>query len=490
MTEPTARDDAAVRQSGRALLVAVHGAQRALKLYPLENAAVQKALDDLVVASDAMCRLEGGAEIRLSGDVVFVNQTRLRLGLDNFAAFSGFVSTLKSCHVGLWRVDDGVTRREWRAYLSIITTLPAHLDAEERFELLQLRIQQADIARLAIGPATEGSAGGGYGGGGAGSGAGDSGLERAKRTYAHGVAAARDVVQGVRMGRMPSTRRLKRAIQVIVDQVMDNELSITGMTTLREYDEYTFTHSVNVCIFAVALGKRIGLDRLQLYDLGLAALLHDMGKARLDPSITTKPTALDEAEWRSMQAHPWLGTLTLFKMREGEELPYRAILAAHEHHMKIDLTGYPRPVRPRRLGLFTRLVAVADGYDAATTRRVYQNVPWEADAVLNEMWTNPGRGYDPILVKALINLLGIYPVGTSVILDTFEVAIVAGSSSDPEQLHRPIVRIAIDADGARVAAPGELVDLSVPNADGTYPRTIVKVTSADRYGLTVADYFI
>ena len=483
MTETTVRDDGALRQSGRALLIAVHSAQRALKLYPVENAAVQRALDDLQGVTTALCAREGGIEIRLAGDFIFINQTRLRLGLDNFAAFSGFVSLMKSCGVGMLRVDDGVTRSEWQSFLSILAVLPTGADPDERLELLTQRMQHADVVRLTVGPVSE------SGDSGAGEGA-DEGIARAKRTYAHGVAAARDVVQGVRMGRMPSTRRLKRAIQVIVDQVMDNELSITGLTTLREYDEYTFTHSVNVCIFAVALGKRLGLDRMQLYDLGLAALLHDIGKARLNSAVLNKATSLDDDEWRAMQMHPWLGTLTLFKMREGEELPYRAILAAHEHHMKADLSGYPRPVRPRRLGLFTRLVAVADGYDAATTRRVYQNVPWEADAVLKEMWFNPGRGYDPTLVKALINLLGIYPVGTCVILDTFEVAIVAGPSPDPEQLHRPIVRIAVEEHGGRVPPPGTLMDLSVPDVAGQYPRTIVKVTSPERYGLVVGDFFV
>src|SRR5690606_10942284 len=167
-----------------------------------------------------------------------------------------------------------------------------------------------------------------------------------------------------------------------------------------------------------------------------------------------------------------------------------AILAAHEHHMKVDLSGYPRPLRPRRLGFFSRLIAVADGYDAATTRRSYQADPWQPVQVLREMWLKPGRGYDPVLVKALINLLGIYPVGTAVILDTFEVAIVAGPGSDSEQLHRPLVRIATDAHGARHRAPGVLCDLAATNPDGTYPRTIVKVTSPDRYGLVVGDYFV
>ncbi|MCA9767784.1 MAG: hypothetical protein KC485_03070, partial [Gemmatimonadetes bacterium] len=188
--------------------------------------------------------------------------------------------------------------------------------------------------------------------------------------------------------------------------------------------------------------------------------------------------------------HPWLGTLTLFQMREGEDLAYRSILAAHEHHMKVDLTGYPRPVRPRRLGFYSRLVAVADGYDAATTRRSYQDDPWEPAQVLREMWLNPHRGYDPVLVKALINLLGMYPVGTAVILDTFEVAIVAGPGTDNTQLHRPLVRIALDATGARLPAPGELVDLCQTTPAGEYGRTIVKVTSPDRYGLVVSDFFV
>lgn len=474
-------DEVLVRQAGRALLVTIHGAQRALKLYPLENAAVQRAVDDLLAASQAILQLDGAAEIRLSGDFIFINQTRLRLGLDNFAAFSGFVGLMRGAGIGLLRVEDGVTRREWQAFLSALGALPTAQLPEERFEVLRSRMQQADIVCLEVGTSGESDLD---------ERPADEALERAKRTYAHGVSVARDVVQGVRMGRAPNTRRLKRAVQLIVDQVLENELSITGLTTLRDFDEYTFTHSVNVCIFSVALGRRLGLDRLQLYDLGLAALMHDIGKARLESEVVNKVSALDDHEWRRMQAHPWYGTLTLFQMREGEDLPYRAILAAHEHHMKVDLSGYPRPVRPRRLGFFSRLVAVADGYDAATTRRSYQTTPLEPADVLKEMWTNPGRGYDPVLVKALINLLGIYPVGTTVILDTFEVAIVAGPGSDAGELHRPVVRLAVDAIGSRVPPPGVLVDLSVADPDGRYPRTIVKVTSPDRYGLIVGDFFV
>ncbi len=108
-------------------------------------------------------------------------------------------------------------------------------------------------------------------------------------------------------------KKVKRAVQLIVDQVLNNETSLVGLTTIRDYDEYTFTHSVNVCIFSVALGKKLGLRKLQLYDLGMTALLHDVGKARVPLEILNKTTGLDEQEWRVMQAHPWLGALTLFQ---------------------------------------------------------------------------------------------------------------------------------------------------------------------------------
>jgi HD-GYP domain-containing protein (c-di-GMP phosphodiesterase class II) len=247
---------------------------------------------------------------------------------------------------------------------------------------------------------------------------------------------------------------------------------------------------VNVCIFSVALGKKLGFSKVQLCDLGMAALLHDVGKARVPTEVLNKTGKLDEQEWKLIKAHPWYGALTLFGMRGYEEIPYRSILVAHEHHMKTDLTGYPKVVRPRTLGIFSRIVSVADGFDAATTRRVYQTVPIEPDQVLREMWENTNRGYDRVLVKALINLIGIYPVGTCVILDTFEIGVVAAPNPDGEQLKRPLVRIAVDADGGPVPAPGTQVSLSDKDESGAFKRSIVKVTNAARYGITVGDYFV
>ena len=133
-----------------------------------------------------------------------------------------------------------------------------------------------------------------------------------------------------------------------------------GLTTLRDYDEYTFTHSVNVCIFSVALGRKLGLSKVQLYDVGMSALFHDVGKSRVPLEVLNKEGGLTDDEWRIMQAHPWLGVLTLFGLRGYGEIPYRGMIAAYEHHMKNDLTGYPKSIRPRQLSIYSKIVAVAE----------------------------------------------------------------------------------------------------------------------------------
>jgi HD-GYP domain-containing protein (c-di-GMP phosphodiesterase class II) len=318
----------------------------------------------------------------------------------------------------------------------------------------------------------------------------ESANARAKRTYSEGVAAARDLMAGVRMGAAPSLRRIKRVVQSIVDQILKDETSLIGLTTIRDHDVYTFTHSVNVCIFGVALGKRLGMSKVQMYDLGMAALFHDIGKSRVRRELTEKPEGLTEDEWREMAAHPWLGVLALFNVRGGQELPYRAMLVSLEHHMKRDLTGYPKPVRARELGIFTRIVSVVDAFDAATSRRAYQAEPYTPAHVMAELRDNPARGMDPIVVKAFISLTGIYPVGTLVILDTFELGIVHAPNSIKELLSRPVVRIVSDAQG-NIVHPGTLVDLGDRAEDGDgYLRSIIKTADPNQYGLRVSDYFV
>ncbi len=468
-----------VRRAGRVLIVSVYGAMRVIRLYPPENEAVRNALNDLVAAARTLIEHDRELELRTSGEFIFVNSTRLRLDLDNYASFSHLLSVLRKCGVGTVDIAEGATARDWLVLLSQLLALSQSGEDVTVHDVAE-KLDAAGVTTFTLGqpPVTDD----------------DSDFmrrakEAAKRTYSHSVAVTREVMASVRMGQAPNIKKIKRVVQTIVDQILNEETSLIGLTTIRDYDEYTFTHSVNVCIFSVALGRRLGLTKLQLYDLGLAALFHDIGKSRVPLGVLNKIEGLNDDDWRWLAAHPWLGVLALFQIRALQDMPYRAMVVAYEHHMKTDLSGYPRSVRPRTQSIFSKVVAVADGFDAATTRRAYQTVPLSPAAVLAGMRDNPRRGFDPVIVKGFINLVGIYPVGTLVVLDTFELAIVHSVSPNPAAISRPVVRIVSD-DRGNVLYPGELADLTEQSAPNVFRRTIIKTENPERYGINVGDYFV
>jgi HD-GYP domain-containing protein (c-di-GMP phosphodiesterase class II) len=469
--------DSFVRQKGRAYIAALYSALRSIKLYPVGNASVRNALEDLVTVTRDVIASEHELELRVMGEFIFVNGTRLRLDLDNYASFSHVLTVFRVNGIGILHVHEAADTRDWQVFLSVVQT-GGETAPHDRFLDVAEKLDASGITNLTLEePVLD---------------TGEDRIqskERAKRTYAQSVAATKGLMASVRIGKSPNIKRTKRVVQGIVDQILNNETSILGLTTIRDYDEYTFTHSVNVCIFSVALGKRLGLTKLQLYDLGLAALFHDIGKARVPLEVLNKAAGLTDEEWRLIAAHPWLGVLSLFQMRGSQEYPYRSMVVAVEHHMKADLTGYPKPIRPRHLSMYSKIVAAADGFDAATTRRAYQTVPMNPAEVMREMRDNPRRGMDPIVVKAFINLTGIYPTGTLVVLDTYELGIVHAINPIPEMLARPIVRIISDSMG-NLTHPGTLADLADRTPDGTFMRTIIKTEHPDRFGVRVSDYFV
>jgi HD-GYP domain-containing protein (c-di-GMP phosphodiesterase class II) len=459
------------------LVVSLYSALRAVKLYPIGHASVQKAIGDLNSLAFDLIANEGELEIKVSGEFIFVNGTRLRLDLDNYAAFSHVLSHFRVCGIGDLHVHEGVAARDWQVLLSVVQSGPDE-PPHDRFEDVLEKLQAAEIKSFDLAePAAE------------------SGEDRskskahAKKTYSQSVTVTKDLMTSVRMGKSPSIKKIKRVVQTIVDQILNDEASLVGLTTIRDYDEYTFTHSVNVCIFSVALGKRLGLTKVQLYDLGMAALFHDIGKSRVNVEVLNKVTTLTDDDWRQIASHPWLGLLSLFQLRGGQEFPYRSMVVAIEHHMKTDLTGYPRPIRPRQMSMYSKIVAVADAFDAATSRRVYMTNAINPAQVLREMRDNPRRGMDAVVVKAFINLTGIYPVGTLVVLDTFELGVVEAVNPLPDMLARPIVRIISDSMG-NLQHPGTTVDLADRKEDGVFLRTIIKTENPERYGVRVSDYFV
>ncbi len=461
---------------GRKVLGALYTAMRSLQLYPLENQVVQRALREVDSHAGVILSREARLDLRVAGDFVFINDVRVRLDLGNYASFVFVRNALDKHGVGDIDVNPNVNVREWTGLLGQLAGDPE--DTTSPLESLKAWMAQADIDNIKLGPRTELT---------------DllmseESREAARRTYARSVSVVKNVMTNVRLGRAWSARRVKRVVLSIVDNVLRDETAMLGLTTIRDYDEYTFSHSVNVCILSVALGQKLGFSKIQLFELGLSALFHDIGKSRVPLQVLNKEGRLTEDEWSIMIQHPDFGLIALFDLHGLEEPPYRAMLAAYEHHMRTDFSGYPKVIRKRWLGFYSRIVAVADAFDAATSKRSYQYIPFPPDELLRELRDNPSRGFDPLVVKAFINLMGIYPVGTVCILDTGELAVVVAANPNPEEPHRPLARIVSNTRGTRLAEP-PLVDLSqLDPATGRPARTIVKTTDADKYGITVSDY--
>jgi len=464
-----------LQDEGRRVLVTLYAALRAVRFYPVDNETVQRALADLHQAVEEVLRKEEGMSFRTVGEFFFLNEVRLRLDLRNFSTFGAVARALQQHGIGEVVVAPGMARDEWIPFLSLLLRAPGEEDPYDAFleglEATPVRHLTTEAEREVRDLDLD-----------------EEAMEVARRTYAQSVQTAKEVLTDIRIGRAVNVRKVKRAVQTIVDQVLNNEPSIIAMTHLREFDEYTFTHSVNVCIFSVVIGQRLGLERRQLYELGLGALFHDVGKMRLDTEVLNKAGALDEHEWIAMKEHPSDGLLELFHLHGFADIPYRQMLMAYEHHMKVDLSGYPTSRRPRELSLFSRIVGVADAFDAGTSKRSYQFRPWPPDAVLREMRDNPARGFDKVLVKALITATGVYPIGTLVVLDTYELAVVSRANTVPERLHQPEVKILSDPMGVPVARPYVVRLDEVDPTTGQLRRSIIKTANPVRYGIDVASF--
>jgi HD-GYP domain-containing protein (c-di-GMP phosphodiesterase class II) len=286
--------------------------------------------------------------------------------------------------------------------------------------------------------------------------------------------------------KISTTRRL---MQSIFNHIVDNESFVYGLTNLKNFDEYTLNHSVNVCMLAIALGRRLGLSRGELVDLGVASFLHDLGKLETPLEILNKPTQLSDDEWRIMELHPQQGAEKLLHLKDFKRLPLRAVHVALEHHIKEDLSGYPHYFKRDDVNLFSKIVKVVDYFDAVTTKRVYRSTVLTRAEALSLMLEKSGTEFNAVILKAFVNLMGVFPVGTLVALTSGELGIVFETNPDPKLILRPKVKLITDSEGNRL--DGETVDLSERDPEAaTFPRTIAKALHPDTYGIEVADYFL
>ena len=265
-----------------------------------------------------------------------------------------------------------------------------------------------------------------------------------KRLYNDAVSVAASIWDSASTEGMPDATMAGTMVDGLAQAVAQNRTALLALTTLKNYDNYTFTHMVNVSILTMGQARGLGIDGPLLREFGLAALMHDIGKVRTPLEMLNKPDKLTDAEFAIMKRHTIEGAEIL---RKTPDIPALAPVVAFEHHLRLDGTGYPHGVTRPSLNVGTMLCSIADVYDAMRSQRKYQQA-FPTDRILEVLKRSDGKQFDQHLVRRFAQLVGIYPVGNLVKLNTGEVAVVLKVyAPDP---HRPQVRVVFDREGARL----------------------------------------
>lgn len=306
-------------------------------------------------------------------------------------------------------------------------------------------------------------------------------LPNASRHYQDARALARNLLEGVRLGRVLDIEQARKVVDGCVDSVLRNDQALRMLMQIKHKDAYTAEHSLNVCILSAIFGRHLGLVRGEIEQLALGAMLHDLGKVRVPDAVLNKPGAFTPEEAAIMREHPSLGRNLLMSVTGA---PASAVDIAYSHHERVDGGGYPRALKAAQIPYFAKIVALVDCYDAITSNRCY-GVGRSSKTALDIIYRERDKHFDEDLALAFIQCIGVYPPGSVVELANGEVGIVIATNRGKKL--RPRLLIVRDAD--KNVCREKIVDLMHLNTDASgQTYVIVRELANGVYGVDLATF--
>jgi HD-GYP domain-containing protein (c-di-GMP phosphodiesterase class II) len=466
-------------EKGKGLVNLFYATLRTAALYEPNNDAFQKQIGPLMLAVKEIIQHEGELFFSSTEGYLFLNQARLRLDFENYVASRFIQEFTQKLKIYKLTLESGISQAELQDLVYVLT----HIDSNEKepFEAIEKKIFEQNLGHVRLEkerelPVPEAEL---------------LSLDQrrtAKQTFFKAISVVREFSHRTQQGKGMNLVKVKRMVQSLVDQILQNEEIFLELSALKNYDEYTYLHSTNVCILSLLLGLRLGLSKRELCELGLSALFHDIGKVKLPLELLNKPSEFDESEWAKMRKHPVMGVKNLLASLKLDPFSIRAMLVSFEHHLNLDISGYPQLKQERDLNLFSRIVSIVDAYDAMTSGRVYAKTPLPPDEALKKMFYVREKVYDPSLLKLFINLLGVYPVGSLVLLNDGQIGIVI--RNNPENPSSPKVRLIADQEGSKEMI--EILDLSLGSSSGKpdKAKSILRCIDPQKYNLDLSQFIL
>jgi len=432
------------------LMTVFSGAIKGITFYPASHPSIRLPLQELTKTMTAALNRSGTLTWGVIDGTLFFEE---HLFIAPSASIAELINRMIEKEIGRITLSAGLTLEELESFVGLLAVRGSS------FDQIASRIRQAGLKHIhLLRPASE-----------IPESQPDDGPEEEPQnghlaTYGRALDAIRSVCREIEQGRIPSSAPVMRVVEKMADITLHDPLTLLGLSMIKEYDNYTFNHCVNVGVLAMALGASIGLGATDVKTLGIAGQLHDIGKTMIPKQILNKPGMLSTAEFEEMKRHSELGAGIIRKM---EKLSPRIDQIVLGHHLYFNRLGYPDWARTLPFDQMINIIAVADTYDATTSLRVYQQ-PYTPRAALGILRKLAGTLLDGTLVASFEKMMGKYPVGTLVRLDNNEVAVIY--RPNPLDEETPLIRILIESDGRRLKEPREV---ALVGPDGSRYASIV-----------------
>lgn len=448
-------EGAKIQTLAQRMVLQLHMVLRTLRIHDPGNKALLVATENLKDTINTLwAAVEGAVRLQFVEGEVYVNDVRLRFdaGLrDQVLALEQELLQRELGGLAFSRPVDSAGLREF--LIAFARPLKPGEDASDlRASLLELRDLAVELLEPAQFDDVEDEA--------------EVRVDKktfALQTYAKSIIAVREYIASLRSGSDPDPRlRITRIVMDLVDIATERVNFLLRLATIKQAQDYASNHAANTCVLSIILGRALSVDRLALVDLGAAAILADVGFALLPPEQLEHRGELSEAERDGLRDAMSGRIRELIGAGQITDAMLRRVIVAYEHHRP-----YVHPETGARgyTHVFSRIVQVADAFDALTTRRPWRE-GYTADEALRILVEDSGRRYDPLIVKMLVNLLGMHPLGSAVRLGSGELAVVYHNPSDPESFGRPWVRIICDAQGRPVRSTVIRNLAQVPGPEG------------------------
>jgi putative nucleotidyltransferase with HDIG domain len=452
-------------------------ASKTVQIYDLNNRAAQTRLSKLMQMLEEVSAIEGRVTVAVATDLLLVNDVRMAVDPQSMGPVLYLIDEMRKRKVEEIDFAPEITAEELGSFLKIFFSEPAEEDA---FGELSQRLSDAGIKNVRL---TEWIERAKY--------LRDSRVERreireeSNKIMSRAILFMGEVIRAIEKKRPIQLPKAHRLAQQIADIIKVDETILVGLASIKDYDEYTFSHSVNVSVLSMLVADRMGLHKSDVAQIGVAALLHDIGKMHVPQSILNKPGALTADEWKIMKRHAMLGIIELSRVRSLRAI-IDPLFVSLQHHLLYNGTGYPDKPGGWEIHPYVHIIVIADIFDAMTTPRIYREYTLTPDRALHYVLHKSGEIFDPLIAKVFIKTMGVYPVGTVVELDTGERAVVVRQNDQTRSMHRPFV-VLLCENGPN----GEPVDLTEQVEGNTaYRRTIVRAVHDELYEAQKASVFV